>query len=70
MIPSGDQISFDEIAQNKGLQKAVVRRILQHAMSMCGLREPEPEIVAHTSISKFMTRPSINSWVELEGREI
>ncbi|EPE28201.1 S-adenosyl-L-methionine-dependent methyltransferase [Glarea lozoyensis ATCC 20868] len=69
MIPPGSQISFDEISQKTGLQKGPVRRLLQHAMSMRILTEPEPEMVAHTRISKFMTIPSINSWVNFESRE-
>jgi hypothetical protein len=69
MIPPGGQISFEEIAQKTGLQKTAVRRLLQHAMAMRILSEPEPEMVAHTSISKFMTIPSINGWVEFEGRD-
>jgi len=69
MIPSGGQISFEEIAQKTGLQKTVVRRLLRHAMAMRILREPEHEMVAHTSISKFLTIPSINGWVEFEARD-
>jgi hypothetical protein len=69
MIPSGGQISFEEIAQKTGLQKGPVRRLLRHAMAMHILREPAPEMVAHTSISKFLTIPSINGWVNFESRD-
>ena len=69
MIPPGGQVSFDEIAHKTGLQKGAIRRLLRHAMAMRILREPEPEIVAHTSISKFLTIPYVNGWVGLESRE-
>ncbi|KAJ4305848.1 hypothetical protein N0V90_001380 [Kalmusia sp. IMI 367209] len=69
MIPPGGQISFDEIAEKTGLEKRAVRRLLRHAMAMRILREPEPEVVAHTSISKFLTIPYINGWVNFESRD-
>ncbi|KAH8732614.1 O-methyltransferase-domain-containing protein [Phaeosphaeriaceae sp. PMI808] len=69
MIPPGGQISFDEISQKTGLEKAAVRRLLHNAMSMRILREPEPEMVAHTNVSKFLTIPYINGWVDFESRE-
>ena len=69
MIPSGGQISFEEIAQKTGLQKGAVRRLLRHAMAMHILREPEPEMVAHTKVSKFLTIPYINAWVNFESRD-
>lgn len=69
MIPAGGQISFEEIAQKIGLEKGAVRRLLRHAMSMHILREVEPEMVGHTKISKFLTIPAINGWVNFESRE-
>jgi len=69
MIPTNGQITFDEIATKTGLQKNAVRRILRHAMSMRIFREPEPEVVAHTKISKFLTIPYISGWAELESRD-
>ena len=62
-------MSFDEIAEKTGLEKKNVRRLLRHAMSMRILQEPEPEVVAHTSISKFLTIPTINGWVGFEARD-
>jgi hypothetical protein len=69
MVPPGGQISFDAIAQKVGLEKHAVRRLLRHAMGMRILREPEPEMVAHTSISRFLTKADIDSWVEFESRD-
>jgi hypothetical protein len=69
MIPPGGQISFDEISQKTGLEKAAVRRLLHNAMSMRILREPEPEMVTHTNVSKFLTIPYINGWVDFESRD-
>lgn len=69
MIPPGGQISLEEISQKTGLNTTAVKRIIQHAMTMRILREPEPRMIAHTSISKFMTLSSINGWVEFEGRD-
>ncbi|CAG8973117.1 hypothetical protein HYALB_00007594 [Hymenoscyphus albidus] len=69
MISTGGQLSFSEISQKKGLEKGSIRRLLRHVMSMRILTEPEPQMVAHTRISKFMTVPDIGSWVEFESRE-
>lgn len=69
MIPPGRQVSFQEVAQKTGLEKEAVRRLLRHAMAMRILKEPEPETVAHTSISKFLTIPYINGWVNFESRD-
>ncbi len=69
MIPPGGQISFEAIAEKTGLGKNAVRRLLRHAMTMRILREPEPEMVAHTSISKFLTIPYINGWVQFESKD-
>lgn len=38
-------------------------------MAMRILREPESEVVAHTSISKFLTIPYINGWVNFESKD-
>jgi hypothetical protein len=69
MVPATGQITFDEIAEKTGLQKNAVRRILRHAMSMRIFREPEPEVVAHSKISKFLTIPYINAWAQFESRD-
>jgi hypothetical protein len=69
MISPGGQITFDEISEKTGLEKPAVRRLLHHAMAMHILREPEPEVVAHTKISKFLTIPYINGWVNFESRD-
>ncbi|KAF2008738.1 S-adenosyl-L-methionine-dependent methyltransferase, partial [Aaosphaeria arxii CBS 175.79] len=69
MIPSGSQITFDEISKRTGLEKSVVRRLLRHAMSMRIFSEPEPEVVVHTKISKFLMVQHINSWVKFESME-
>lgn len=69
MIPDGGRISFDEIGQKTGLKKNAVRRILRNAMSMHILQEPDPGMVAHTSVSKFLANPAINGWAQFEGRD-
>ncbi|KAK2591049.1 hypothetical protein QQS21_011263 [Conoideocrella luteorostrata] len=69
MIPPGGQVSFEEIAEQTGLEKSLVRRLLRHAMAMRILREPEPGIVAHTKISKILTIPYINTWVNFESKD-
>jgi hypothetical protein len=69
MVPAGGKISFDAIAEKTGLSTANVRRLIEHGISMRIFTEPEPGMVAHTSISKFMTNPTINGWVEFEARD-
>jgi hypothetical protein len=69
MIPAGGRMSFEEIGQKTGLETNVIRRFLRSAMAMHILEEPEPGMVAHTSISKFLVNPAINGWAEFEGRD-
>ncbi|KAL1851061.1 hypothetical protein Daus18300_012670 [Diaporthe australafricana] len=69
MIPSGGQISFGDIAEKTGLEKREVKRLVTNAISMRILRSPEPEMVAHTKISKFLTIPYFNSWVNFESKD-
>lgn len=69
MIPAGGQITFDDIAEKTGLSKREVKRLVTNAISMRILRSPEPEVVAHTKISKFLTIPYINGWVNFESKD-
>lgn len=69
MIPPGGQISFGDIAEKTGLEKREVKRLVTNAISMRILRSPEPEMVAHTKISKFLTIPYINGWVNFESKD-
>ncbi|CAG9983505.1 unnamed protein product [Clonostachys byssicola] len=69
MVPHGGQISFAEISERTGMDKGLVRRLMRHAMSMRIFREPEPEMVAHTKISKYLSIPYINAWASFEGRD-
>lgn len=38
-------------------------------MPMRIFQEPEPDMVAHTKISKFLRIPYINAWVSVGARE-
>ena len=69
MIPAGGSITFDEIASKTGLAKHSVRRLVRHAIAMRIFEEPEPEVLTHSKVSKFMTKPEINAWVEFEARD-
>ncbi|KAI1266969.1 sterigmatocystin 8-O-methyltransferase [Xylariaceae sp. FL1019] len=69
MIPSGSQVSYEDIAEKTNLDKWLVRRLLRHAISMRILREPEPGMVAHTKISKFLAIPYITAWASFESRD-
>jgi SAM-dependent methyltransferase len=69
MIPAGGQMSYEEISKKSGLSLSMTRRLIRHSMAMHILREPEPGMVAHTKISKFLTIPSINAWIRLGGAD-
>ncbi|KAH7087025.1 S-adenosyl-L-methionine-dependent methyltransferase [Paraphoma chrysanthemicola] len=69
MIPAGDKITFDEISEKTGLAKHAVRRLVRHAITMRIFDEPEHEVITHSKISKFLTIPYVNGWVEFEGRD-
>ena len=69
MVPAGGKLSFAEVAEKTDLSHAEVRRVLRHAMTMRILQEPEPEMVAHTKVSRFMSLPHIQAWVKFEGKD-
>ncbi|KAI1768518.1 S-adenosyl-L-methionine-dependent methyltransferase [Hypoxylon sp. FL1150] len=69
MIPYGSQVSFEDIAKKTNLDKGLVRRLLRHAITMRILKEPEPGMVAHTKISKFLARPEISAWAAFESHD-
>ncbi|KAG8161933.1 hypothetical protein KVR01_007698 [Diaporthe batatas] len=69
MIPPGGQISFEDIAAKTGLPKREVKRLVTNAISMRIMTSPEPEMVAHTRISKFLTIPYVNAWVNFESKD-
>lgn len=69
MIPAGGKISFDEISPKTGLEKYAVRRLVRHAIIMRIFDEPEPEVITHSKMSKFLTIPYINGWVQFEARD-
>lgn len=69
MIPSGGQVSFEEIAEKTDLDKGLIRRLLRNAISMRILTEPEADMVAHTKTSRFLAIPYISSWVTFESHD-
>jgi hypothetical protein len=69
MIPTGGNVTFDEIAGRTGLAKYAVRRLVRHAITMRIFDEPEYEVITHSKISKFLTIPYINGWVGFEARD-
>ncbi|KID82703.1 O-methyltransferase, family 2 [Metarhizium guizhouense ARSEF 977] len=69
IIPPGGQVSFGDIAEKTGLETPVVRRLLRSAMAIRILREPEPGMVAHTKISKFLSQPYIKRMGHFEGKD-
>ncbi|KAK7745610.1 hypothetical protein SLS62_009788 [Diatrype stigma] len=69
MIPSGGQVSFEEIAEKTNLDKRLIRRLLRYAISMRILTEPEPDMVAHTKTSKFLAIPYISAWATFESHD-
>ncbi|KAF2820840.1 putative Sterigmatocystin 8-O-methyltransferase [Ophiobolus disseminans] len=70
MIPAGGKITFDEISEKTGLAKYAVRRLVRHAITMRIFDEPEHEVITHSKVSKFLTIPQINGWVEFEARDV
>jgi hypothetical protein len=69
MIPAGGNITFDEISERTGLAKYEVRRLVRHAVTMRIFEEVELEVITHSKMSKFLTIPYINGWVEFEARD-
>ena len=69
MISAGGKITFDGISEKTGLGKYAVRRLVRHAITMHIFDEPEHEVITHSKISKFLTNPNINGWVEFEARD-
>jgi hypothetical protein len=69
MVPVGGSMTFDEISEKTGVAKYAVRRLVRHAITMRIFEEPEHEVVAHSKISKFLTLPYINGWVQFEAQD-
>ncbi|KAI1324373.1 sterigmatocystin 8-O-methyltransferase [Xylariaceae sp. FL0255] len=69
IIPAGGQVSFEDIAEKTKIDKGLVRRLLRHAITMRILKEPEPGMVAHTKISKFLAIPYISAWATFESHD-
>jgi SAM-dependent methyltransferase len=69
LVPLGGQISFEDISKKSGMSLTMARRLIRHGMSMRIFQEPEPGMVAHTKISKFLTIPEINAWVQVGSRD-
>ncbi|KAI0164060.1 sterigmatocystin 8-O-methyltransferase [Xylariaceae sp. FL1272] len=69
MIPPGGRVSFEDVAKRANLDKGLVRRLLRYAISMRILCEPEPDMVAHTKVSKFLAIPYISAWVTFESHD-
>lgn len=68
MIPAGGKITFDDISEKTGLERYAVRRLFRHAITMRIFDEPQHDMITHSKISKFLTIPSIDSWVGFEAR--
>ncbi|KAH9997808.1 sterigmatocystin 8-O-methyltransferase [Xylariaceae sp. FL0662B] len=69
MIPPGGQVSFGDISKQTGLDESLVRRLIRYAMAMRIFKEPEPGMVAHTKVSKFLTIPYANAWLSHGAQE-
>ncbi|KAK8096995.1 hypothetical protein PG999_012939 [Apiospora kogelbergensis] len=69
MVPAGGKVSFADVSKKTGLPHAEARRLLRHAIAMRVLQEPEPEMAAHTNVSKFMSLPHIQAWAKFEGKD-
>lgn len=69
MVPAGGKITFDEISVKTGLAKYAVRRLVRHAVTMRIFEEQEHGVITHSKISKFLTIPYINGWVQFEARD-
>ena len=54
IVPVGGEASFAQIAQQSGLDEAVVRRLLRHAMANRIFREVRKGVVAHTAMSRLL----------------
>ncbi|KAM4056184.1 o-methyltransferase [Hirsutella rhossiliensis] len=70
MVPARGRASFDHIADETGLDVRTLRRLLRHAMTMRVFREPEPDVVAHTSSSRLLMMPHFNDWIGCGSDEI
>ena len=69
VVPPEDQISFKDIAIATGLSESLTQRLLRHAMTMRVFCEPEPNMVAHSRASKWLSQPECNNWLST-GSEI
>ncbi|KAK4455245.1 S-adenosyl-L-methionine-dependent methyltransferase [Podospora aff. communis PSN243] len=72
LVPLGGRASYAEIAEKTGVERQLVRRLLRYAMTMRVFCEPEPDMVAHTRISKALANSDIplNEWLRVGTHEM
>lgn len=63
-VPLDHGVTFAQIAKERSVDEDLLKRILRHAMTNRIFHEPEPGVVAHTSVSALLARSkSLNDWV-------
>ncbi|MCJ1313933.1 hypothetical protein MMC25_007613 [Agyrium rufum] len=62
-VPLGGVMSYADVAKSIGVNEQITRRLLRHAMTMHVFQEPEPGMVAHTSVSKMLHQPGMRQWM-------
>jgi 6-hydroxytryprostatin B O-methyltransferase len=63
-VPLDRAVSFAEVAKQAGVDENMLKRVLRYAMTNRIFHEPEPGMVAHTSVSALLARSkSLNDWV-------
>ncbi|KAI0465722.1 S-adenosyl-L-methionine-dependent methyltransferase [Xylaria cf. heliscus] len=63
-FPVGQEASFADIASATGLDQALVRRFVRHAIVKDIFSEPRPGIVAHNAVSRLLAEDQvIHDWV-------
>ncbi|ETS77607.1 hypothetical protein PFICI_09669 [Pestalotiopsis fici W106-1] len=70
LVPVGGQTTVKSISESIGLGEDIVRRILQHAISMRIFSQPEPSVIAHTKVLRFLVAQENRDWLRLQAEEM
>lgn len=70
-LPIDQELSFSQLADECGMPKSHLRRILRYAMTQRIFQELSPGMVKHTAASRALAQvPLMNQWLEMVSEEI
>ena len=69
-LPLDRPTSYAALADSTGLEPALMKRVVRHAITHRVFREPEKGFVEHTATSRLLTGKNANSWMGVGCEEM